>query len=118
MTTLKGTTWLPCPSEDCVDGMVEVRFEVDPGEEEVRYPNRKAHPGHPAQASILEVLDRADCEDHPPLTDRQIDRLEVDCQDRMIRAYSEEERERREVYEERRMEMRRERRMEERGELW
>lgn len=110
MSTIKGETWLPCPVHGCEDGMVHVAFKVWPGEEEVRYPNDKAHPGAPAQAEIVEVLDRADCDPHGELTDREIDRMEVQGQDELIEAGANAERAAREAYAERRMEMRRERR--------
>lgn len=105
MTTRTGTDDLPCPVDGC-DGTIEVRFEVDPGQEEVRHPNRKAHPGYPPTASITDVVGRHDCFDHGDLTGAQIDRMEEANQDRMIESAAADERADREAHAERRMQER------------
>lgn len=105
MTTRKGTTDLPCPVDGC-DGTVEVEFEVEPGQDEIRYPNRKAQPGYPPTASITDVGDRRDCIGHGDLTGAQIDRMEEAGQDRMLESAADDERADREAHHERRMQER------------
>lgn len=102
--TFDGEIWLDCPADECVDGSVHVAYRVHPGEEAVRYPNRKAYPGAPPSAEIVEILERVDCDPpHDDLTNRDVDQMEASSQSEMIRAAGAERRRRREDYDERKM---------------
>lgn len=50
---------LPCPR---CDGEITVEVEIEPGQEEIRYPNDKAQPGYPPTAHIIGEEGRFDCD--------------------------------------------------------